>query len=175
MILNCDVSELQESNITLLTQQSHQLFIPIKQFTWHTGSAFTRLEPPRFLYVGIHWGQGVWQQPPDYPWPEGSNHRSNKSDPKGGMREGHQKLCPPDQNVPAAPGWPFGAHFLNASETSSFCSTDLKLWRCLLHRFDLMQLKFCVNLNKHFGSYSIFGEGRSFVSPCITSICAFNF
>jgi len=45
-----------------------------------------------------------------------------------------------------------GAHlehiFLSASETKSFCSTDLKLWRCLLHRLDLMQLTFCVNLNK---------------------------
>jgi len=30
------------------------------------------------------------------------------------------------------------AHFLSASETKSFCSTDLKLWRCLLHRLDLM-------------------------------------
>ena len=28
--------------------------------------------------------------------------------------------------------------FLSASETKSFCSTDLKLWRCLLHRLDLM-------------------------------------
>jgi len=27
---------------------------------------------------------------------------------------------------------------LSASETNSFCSTDLKLWRCLLHRLDLM-------------------------------------
>jgi len=27
---------------------------------------------------------------------------------------------------------------LSASETKSFCSTDLKLWRCLLHRLDLM-------------------------------------
>ena len=25
-----------------------------------------------------------------------------------------------------------GAHFLSASETKSFCSKDLKLWRCLL-------------------------------------------
>jgi len=41
-----------------------------------------------------------------------------------------------------------GAHFLSASETKSFCSTDLKLWRCLLYRLDLMHLKFCVNLNK---------------------------
>ena len=32
----------------------------------------------------------------------------------------------------------FGAHFLSASETKSFCSTDFKLWRCLLHRLDLM-------------------------------------
>ena len=28
--------------------------------------------------------------------------------------------------------------FLSASETKSFCSTDLKPWRCLLHRLDLM-------------------------------------
>jgi len=27
---------------------------------------------------------------------------------------------------------------LSASETKSFCSTDLKLWRCLLHRLDLI-------------------------------------
>ena len=73
----------------------------------------------------------------DYPWPEGSNHSSNKSDPKGGMREGHQELYLPDPNVPAAPGSSFGAHFLSSSETKSFCSTDLKLWRCLLHRLDL--------------------------------------
>jgi len=59
---------------------------------------------------------------------------SNKSDPKGGMREDHRELCPPDPNVPAAPGSSFGAHFLSASKTKSFCRTDLKLWRCLLHR-----------------------------------------
>ena len=64
----------------------------------------------------------------------------------GGMREGHGQLCPPDPNVPAAPGSSFGAHFLSASATNIFCSTDLKLWRCLLHRLDLMQLTFCVNL-----------------------------
>jgi len=40
--------------------------------------------------------------------------------------------------VPAAPGSSFGAHFLSASETKSFCSTDLKLWRYLQHRLDLM-------------------------------------
>ena len=60
------------------------------------------------------------------------------SDPKGGMRDGHQELCPPDPNVPAAPGCSFGAHFLSTSETKSFWSADLKLWRCLLHRLDLM-------------------------------------
>jgi len=27
---------------------------------------------------------------------------------------------------------------LSTSETKSFCSTDLKLWRCLVHRLDLM-------------------------------------
>jgi len=36
-----------------------------------------------------------------------------------------------------------GAHlehiyFLSASETKSFCSTDLKLWGCLLHKLDLI-------------------------------------
>ena len=49
-----------------------------------------------------------------------------------------RELSPPDPNVPAAPWSSFGAHFLSASETKSFCSTDLKLWRCLLHRLDLM-------------------------------------
>jgi len=33
---------------------------------------------------------------------------------------GHQELCLPDPNVPAAPGSSFGAHFLSASETKSF-------------------------------------------------------
>ena len=56
-----------------------------------------------------------------------SNHSSNKSDPKKGMRESHRELCPPDPNVPAAPGSSSGAHFLSASETKSFCRTDLKL------------------------------------------------
>jgi len=64
------------------------------------------------------------------------------------MREGRRELCQRDPNVPAAPGSSLGEHFLSASETKSFCSTDWKLWRCLLHRLDLMQLKFCVNLNK---------------------------
>ena len=64
------------------------------------------------------------------------------------MREDHLELYPPDPNVPAGSGSSFGAHFLSASETKSFCSTDLKLWRCLLYRLDLMHLKFCVNLNK---------------------------
>jgi len=54
------------------------------------------------------------------------------------MSEGHQELCPLDPNVPAAPGSSFGAHFLSASETKSFCSTDLKLWMGLLHRLELM-------------------------------------
>ena len=67
-------------------------------------AAFTGLETPRFLSVGIPWGQGVWKQPPDHPWPEDSNHSSNKSDPKGEMRESHWELCPPDPNVPAAAG-----------------------------------------------------------------------
>ena len=89
-----------------------------------------RIEPPRFLYVGMPYGQGVWQQPPDYPWLEGSNHSSNESDPKGGMRESHRKLCPPDPKVPGAAGSSFGAHFLSASETKSLSRTDLKLWRC---------------------------------------------
>ena len=85
---------------------------------WPTVVAtFTQLEPPRFLYVGIPYGQGVWQQLPDYPWPEDSDHSSNKSDPKGGMQESHRELCPLDPNVPAAPGSSFGAHFLSASET----------------------------------------------------------
>jgi len=64
------------------------------------------------------------------------------------MQEGYRELCPPDPNVLAAPGSSFGAYFLSASETKTFCSTDLKLWRCLLHRLDRMQLKFCVNLYK---------------------------
>jgi len=29
-------------------------------------------------------------------------------------------------------------HIFSASETKSFCSRDLKLWKCLLHRLDLM-------------------------------------
>jgi len=52
--------------------------------------------------------------------------------------KGHRELCPPDTNVRAAPGSSFGAHFLSASKTKSFCSTDLKLWGCLVHRLDLM-------------------------------------
>jgi len=32
----------------------------------------------------------------------------------------------------------WGAHFLSTSETKSICSTELKLWRCLLHRLYLM-------------------------------------
>ena len=83
------------------------------------------------------------------------------------MREGHRELCPPDPNVPAAPGSAFGAHFLSASETKSFCSTDLKLWRCLLHRLDLMQLKFCVNLNKILEVIRFLLMTVFFVSPCI--------
>jgi len=42
------------------------------------------------------------------------------------------------QMCPAAPGSSFGAHLLSASETKSFCGTDLELWRCLHHRLDLM-------------------------------------
>jgi len=54
------------------------------------------------------------------------------------MWEGHLKLWLPGPNVSAAPESSFGAHFLSTSETKGFCSTDLKLWRCLLHRLDLM-------------------------------------
>ena len=95
------------------------------------------LNPPDFI-CGDTLRTGCMATTPDYPWPEGSNHSSNKSDLKGGMWEGHRALCPPDPNVPAAPGSSFGAHFLSASETKSFCSTDLKLWRCLLRRLDLI-------------------------------------
>ena len=93
---------------------------------------------PQIFIYGDTSRTGCMATTPDYPLPEGSNHSSNKSDPKGGMREGHREVCPPDPNVPAAPGSSFGAHFLSASETKSFCSTDLKLCRCLLHRLDLM-------------------------------------
>ena len=54
------------------------------------------------------------------------------------FEDDNRDLCPPDPNVPAAPGSSFGAYFLSASETKHFCSTDLKLRRCLLHRLDLM-------------------------------------
>jgi len=82
------------------------------------------------------------------------------------MREDHRELCQPDPNVPAAPGSSFGAHFLSASETKSFCSTDLKLWRCLLHRLDLIQLKFCVNLSKILEVIWFLVMTVFFVSPC---------
>ena len=38
--------------------------------------------------------------------------------------------------MPAALVSSFGAHFLSASETKSFCSTDLKLCSCPLHRLN---------------------------------------
>ena len=69
-----------------------------------SGRRIHRTWTPQIFICG---GQSVWQQLPDYPWPEGSN----KSDPKGGMREGHRELCPPDANVPATPESSFGAHF----------------------------------------------------------------
>jgi len=43
------------------------------------------------------------------------------------FEDDNRELCPPDPNVPAAPGSSFGAHFLSASDRKSFCSTDLKL------------------------------------------------
>ena len=113
-----------------------------------SGHRIHRTWTPHIFICGDALRTGCMVTTPDYPWPEGSNHSSNKSDPKRCMREGHRELCSPDPNVPAAPGSSFGAHFLSASETKSFCSTDLKLWRYLLHRLDLMQLTFCVNLNK---------------------------
>ena len=83
------------------------------------------------------------------------------------MREGYRELCPPNPSVPEALGSLFGAHFLSASETKSFCSTDLKLWRCLLYRLDLMLLKFCVNLNKILEVIRFLVMAVFFVSPCI--------
>ena len=103
-----------------------------------SGRRIHRTWTPHIFICGDALTTGCMVTTPDYPWPEGSNHSSNKSDPKRGMREGHRELCSPDPNVPAAPGSSFGAHFLSARETKSFCSTDLKLWRCLLHRLDLM-------------------------------------
>jgi len=41
-------------------------------------------------------------------------------------------------------------------------------WRCLLHRFDLMQLKFCVNLNKILEVTRFLVMTVIFVSPCMT-------
>jgi len=101
-----------------------------------SGRRIHRTWSPQIFICGDTLRTGCMATTPDYLWPEGSNHSSNKSDPKGGMREGHRELSPPDPNVPAAPGSSFGAHFLSVSETKSFCSTDLKL--CLLHRLDLM-------------------------------------
>ena len=103
-----------------------------------SGRRIHRTGIPQIFICGDTLRTGCMATTPDYPWPEGSNHSSNKSDPKGGMREGHREICPPDPNVPAALGSSFGAHFLSASETKSFCSTDSKLWRCLAHRHDLM-------------------------------------
>jgi len=54
------------------------------------------------------------------------------------FEDDNRELCPPDPKVPAAPGSSFGAHFLSATEAKIFCSTDLKLWRCQLHRLGLM-------------------------------------
>jgi len=74
--------------------------------------------------------------------------------------------------VPAALGGSFGAHFLSASETKSFCRTDLKLWRCLLHKLDLMQLKFCVNLNEILEVIRFFVMTVFFVSACMLCFCS---
>ena len=62
-------------------------------------------------------------------------------------------------------GISFGAHFLSACETKSFCSTDLKLWWCLLHRLYLVWLKVFVNLNKFWKLFD-FWWWPFFVSPC---------
>ena len=83
-------------------------------------TAFTRLEHSRFSNVRIPQGLGVWQQTPDYPWPECNNHSSNKSDPKEGMREGHWELCLPDPNVPVALWSLFGQHFFELQRNKEF-------------------------------------------------------
>ena len=103
-----------------------------------SGRRIHRTRTPQIFICGDTLRTGCMATTPrlSLTWTQHSS--SNKSDPKGGMREGHRELCPPDPNVPAAPGSSFGAHFLSASEMRSFCSTDLKLWRCLLHRLDLM-------------------------------------
>ena len=61
---------------------------------------------------------------------------------------GSSRTLPAGSKCVCSTGSSFGAHFVSASETKSFCSTDLKLCRCLLHGLDLMYLKFCVNLSK---------------------------
>ena len=61
--------------------------------------------------------------------------------------------------------------FLSASETKSFCSTDLKLWGCLLHRLALMWLKFCVDRSKISEVIRLLVMTVFFVSPCNSTWC----
>ena len=68
-----------------------------------SGRRIHRTWTPQIFICGGTLSQGEWQQPTDYPWPDGSNHSSNTSDPKGGMREGHRELCPRGPNRELCP------------------------------------------------------------------------
>ena len=49
-------------------------------------AAFTELELPRFLSVGVPEGHGVWRQSTDHSCPEGSHRSTHKGDPEAGKR-----------------------------------------------------------------------------------------
>ena len=42
------------------------------------------LKPPRIYSVVLPQGLGVWAQPPDHPWPQGSHHNSHQTYPERG-------------------------------------------------------------------------------------------
>ena len=42
------------------------------------------LNPLRLHSVMLPQGQGVWAQPPDHPWPQGSHHNSHQTHPERG-------------------------------------------------------------------------------------------
>ena len=69
------------------------------------------LNPPDFYLWGYLKDRVFGNNPQTIPDLKAAITAAIKSDPEGGMREGHQELSPPDPSVPAAPGSSFGAHF----------------------------------------------------------------
>ena len=128
-------------------------------------TALIRPELPRLLSVGLLQGQGVWAQPPDHPWPQGS-HQSRERRAGGSLG-----TLPGKFKSACNAGGRIWNKSLSICRTKNFCSTKLRLCRCWLHSFYIVHENFCFKLNNISGVIRLLASSVFFfffVSLCIT-------